>query len=147
MIQITKNENPAKGKLLISEPFLPDINFNRRVVLLCEHNEEGSFGLILNSPLDIRLSQITEIDSNTGVNLGGPVQTDTLHILQRIPALRTNSQEVLDTVYYGCDYDILKTFLLYLGIMPDMVWGINGKNIRSSDIPVDMNIAEILRDI
>ena len=45
------------------------------------------------------------------------------------------------------DYDILKTFLLYLGIMPDMVWGINGKNIRSSDIPVDMNIAEILRDI
>ena len=45
------------------------------------------------------------------------------------------------------DYDILKTFLLYLGIMPDMVWGINGKNIRSSDISIDMNIAEILRDI
>ena len=45
------------------------------------------------------------------------------------------------------DYDILKTFLLYLGIMPDMVWGINGKNIRSTDIPVDMHIAEILRTI
>jgi hypothetical protein len=45
------------------------------------------------------------------------------------------------------DYDILKTFLLYLGIMPDMVWGINGKNIRSTDIPVDMHIAEILRNI
>jgi hypothetical protein len=45
------------------------------------------------------------------------------------------------------DYDILKTFLLYLGIMPDMIWGINGKNIRSTDIPVDMHIAEILRTI
>jgi hypothetical protein len=45
------------------------------------------------------------------------------------------------------DYDILKTFLLYLGIMPEMIWGINGKNIRSADIPVDMNIAEILRNI
>jgi hypothetical protein len=45
------------------------------------------------------------------------------------------------------DYDILKTFLSYLGIMPEMIWGINGKNIRSADIPVDMNIAEILRNI
>jgi hypothetical protein len=45
------------------------------------------------------------------------------------------------------DYDILKTFLLYLGFMPDVIKGINGKNIYSSDIPVDMNIAEILRNI
>jgi hypothetical protein len=45
------------------------------------------------------------------------------------------------------DYDILKTFLLYLNTMPDMIYGINGKNIRSSEIPVDMNIAEILRQI
>jgi hypothetical protein len=45
------------------------------------------------------------------------------------------------------DYDILKTFLSYLGIMPDMIWGINGKNIRSADIPVDINVAEILRTI
>ena len=45
------------------------------------------------------------------------------------------------------DYDILKTFLLYLNILPEMIWGINGKNIRTSEIPVDMNIAEILRQI
>jgi hypothetical protein len=45
------------------------------------------------------------------------------------------------------DYDILKTFLLYLNLMPDAVYGINGKNIKTSDIPVDMNIAEILRKI
>jgi hypothetical protein len=45
------------------------------------------------------------------------------------------------------DYDILKTFLSYLGIMPEMIWGINGKNIRSVDIPMDINVAEILRTI
>jgi hypothetical protein len=45
------------------------------------------------------------------------------------------------------DYDVLKTFLLYLNIMPDMIYGINGKNIRSADIPVDINIVEILRNI
>jgi hypothetical protein len=45
------------------------------------------------------------------------------------------------------DYDILKTFLLYLNIMPDMVYGIKGKNIRTSEISVDMDVAEILRQI
>lgn len=45
------------------------------------------------------------------------------------------------------DYDILKTFLLYLNLLPDMVYGINSNNIRTSEIPVDMNIAEILRRI
>jgi hypothetical protein len=45
------------------------------------------------------------------------------------------------------DYDILKTFLIYLGIMPDNIKGVNGKIIQSAEIPVDLNIAEILRQI
>ena len=45
------------------------------------------------------------------------------------------------------DYDVLKTFLMYLNILPDMIYGINGKNIRTGDIPLDNNIAEILRQI
>ena len=45
------------------------------------------------------------------------------------------------------DYDILKTFLLYLNYMPDRVFGIRGNNIDSSTIMVDMNIAEILRKL
>jgi hypothetical protein len=45
------------------------------------------------------------------------------------------------------DYDILKTFLIYLGIMPDIVRSVNGKNIISADIPVDLHIAQILRQI
>jgi hypothetical protein len=46
-----------------------------------------------------------------------------------------------------CDYDVLKTFLIYLNYMPDVVKGINGKDIISSDILIDMNVADILRKI
>jgi hypothetical protein len=45
------------------------------------------------------------------------------------------------------DYDILKTFLSYLNIMPDMIYGIKGKNISVAEIPIDVNVAEILRQI
>jgi len=45
------------------------------------------------------------------------------------------------------DYDILKTFLSYLNIMPDMIYGVNGKNISIADIPIDTNVAEILKRI
>ena len=45
------------------------------------------------------------------------------------------------------DYDILKTFLLYLNIMPDVIEGINGKTFYSAEISVDMSVAERLRDL
>jgi hypothetical protein len=45
------------------------------------------------------------------------------------------------------DYDILKTFLSYLDIMPDVIYGIRGKNIYTQDIPLETNIIEILRAI
>lgn len=45
------------------------------------------------------------------------------------------------------DYDILKTFLLFLDYMPSIVTGIRGKNINSSDITVDLFVGKRLRDI
>jgi hypothetical protein len=45
------------------------------------------------------------------------------------------------------DYDILKTFLAYLNIMPDEILGIDGKNIYSCDIPLNMDIVEVLKSI
>jgi len=45
------------------------------------------------------------------------------------------------------DYDLLKTFLAYLNIMPEVIRGINGKNIYSSDIPLNNDIVEVLRKI
>ena len=45
------------------------------------------------------------------------------------------------------DYDILKTFLIYLNILPEKILGIRGADIETAIIPIDMNIAEILRKI
>jgi hypothetical protein len=45
------------------------------------------------------------------------------------------------------DYDILKTFLLFLNYMPKVVIGIKGSNIHSSDISFDLFVAKRLRDI
>ena len=45
------------------------------------------------------------------------------------------------------DYDILKTFLMYLNMLPSGVYGINGKNIPLIDIPIETNVAEILSKI
>jgi len=45
------------------------------------------------------------------------------------------------------DYVTLKTFLLYLNILPEVVFSINGKSIITSHIPVDMEIAKVLRAI
>ena len=45
------------------------------------------------------------------------------------------------------DYDALKTFLVYLNLLPEVVKGIRGKTIVTDVIPVDMRIAEILRKI
>lgn len=45
------------------------------------------------------------------------------------------------------DYSTLKTFLLFLNVMPNVVKGIKGKDIRSSDIEVDLKVAQTLRKI
>jgi hypothetical protein len=47
----------------------------------------------------------------------------------------------------GVDYSILKTYLLFLNLMPEKVRGINGADIISSEIPVDMKVAEVLRNL
>jgi len=48
-----------KGKLLIAEPTLTgDVSFNRSVVLLAEHNEDGSIGFILNKPLKYNINDL-----------------------------------------------------------------------------------------
>ena len=103
---------PEKGRLLISEPFLPDPNFERTVVLLCEHNQEGSFGFVLNKPSILKVNEIME-DSNVFDNVvyvGGPVQQDTLHFIHRNSTL-SNAVEIADHVYWGGEFESLLTLV------------------------------------
>ena len=66
--------------LLVSMPHLHDPFFARSVVLMVEHNDEGSFGLVLNQPSDLLVTQLLEAlelewrgDGEMIVYSGGPV--------------------------------------------------------------------------
>lgn len=106
---------PEKGRLLISEPFLPDPNFVRTVVLLCEHNEEGSFGFVLNRLSDVKASDILEDLSKFDhpVYIGGPVQQDTLHFIHRSTAIQ-GGEPVAEGIYWGGSFEQV-TFLADTG--------------------------------
>src|SRR4029079_12013049 len=97
---------PEKGRLLISEPFLPDPNFERTVVLLCDHNEEGSFGFVLNKTSTVTVNEVMEDISNLDefVFIGGPVQQDTLHFIHRNIPL-DNAVGICDEIRWGGSFE------------------------------------------
>jgi putative transcriptional regulator len=101
-------ELPTSGKLLIAEPFLKDPNFMRTVILLCEHQDEGSFGFVLNRPYESTLDELVpELDDlHLPVQYGGPVQMDTLHFLHQYPNEIPGSFKVTDEVYWGGDFNL-----------------------------------------
>ena len=118
-----KAEFPEKGDLLISEPFLPDPNFERSVILMCEHDGNGSFGFVLNHLSTLKFEEvISEAGEFTDdLFVGGPVQQDTVHMIHRCPELIENSQSVSEGIWWGGDFE--KTLFL-----------LNTKQISKSDI-------------
>jgi putative transcriptional regulator len=103
---------PGKGKILVSEPYLPDPNFERTIILLCEHNDEGSFGFIMNKPSVAKLADVMQDlkDIDAPVFIGGPVQQDTLHYIHRLSDLE-ESIEVMDGIYWGGNFDQLVSLI------------------------------------
>lgn len=102
---------PKRGDLLISEPYLPDPNFERTVVLICEHDENGTVGFVLNKPATIGLGEAVEDLSHVDADLfvGGPVQQDTLHFLHRSEFLKNKANLVSDQIYWGGDFEKLSS--------------------------------------
>ena len=104
---------PSSGRLLVSEPFLPDPYFRRTVVLLCEHNDEGSFGFVLNRRMDLSINDLMENMPPIGspVGIGGPVQSGNLYYLHTLGRHVLDSVEVVDGVHMGGDYEQLRSIL------------------------------------
>ena len=100
-------ESPAPGILLIADPFLKDPNFKRTVVFLCEHQDEGSFGFVLNKNYDYTLNELVSglDDLRLPVYLGGPVQMDTIHFLHQYPAQIPGGTEVAKGIFWGGDFE------------------------------------------
>ena len=79
---------PLRGRLLVAAPPLVDPNFDRTVVLMLEHGDEGALGLVLNRPSTTDLAEAVPdwnalASEPAVVFAGGPVQTDAVIALAR----------------------------------------------------------------
>ncbi|MEQ5791207.1 YqgE/AlgH family protein [Muricauda sp. NFXS6] len=101
-------QKPKKGNLLVAEPSLTgDVSFNRSVVLIAEHNNEGSVGFILNKPLDYTICDlVSDITIPFQVFNGGPVEQDNLYFIHKVPELIENSIEISDGIFWGGNFEM-----------------------------------------
>ena len=91
MTSKTKQVDNLIGHLLIASPSLNDPNFHQTVTYICENNESGSFGLIINRPMETNISEILNqlnFDSsnelgNFPVLQGGPVGLERGFVLHK----------------------------------------------------------------
>jgi putative transcriptional regulator len=100
-------ESLVPGILLIADPFLKDPNFIRTVVFLCDHQQEGSFGFVLNRNYDHTLDEL--VNGAEGLKIpvyfGGPVQMDTIHFLHQFPDIIPGGLEITEGIFWGGDFE------------------------------------------
>ena len=104
---------PARGKVLISEPFLCDHMFGRSVILLVDHTQDGTMGLVMNKPLPLFLNDLlSEIDCREDIPIykGGPISTDTLFYLHTLETI-ADSLPIANGFYLNGDFAAIKQFM------------------------------------
>ena len=116
IFKITHNDTlPAQGSLLISEPFLQDAYFQRSVVLLVEHTQEGSMGFVLNKKTDLfvntffsELAGAPEIP----IYLGGPVSSNRLFFIHTLGDLIIpDAYKINEELYFDGDFNALLRYI------------------------------------
>jgi putative transcriptional regulator len=105
-----------KTALLLSMPQLQDPNFARTVVLLCEFNPDGAFGLVLNRPTDVAASEMVRLEppvvGGNGMPLwiGGPVEPQRGWILLGEEP-RSEFKIICDGLYLSTSQTLLREVL------------------------------------
>ena len=110
-----RNKRYGKGSLLIANPVLPDPNFSRTVILLCNHNEQGSFGLVINRTTKLKAPDLfSNVDIlntyNKKIYLGGPVSQSMVFFLCRSSCGISEFDEICPGVYLGNSLETLQEF-------------------------------------
>ncbi len=100
------------GNLLISEPFNPEPNFKRSVVLISQHSRLGSIGFILNKPTPLRVDRALEDfpEFDAPVFWGGTLQLDSIYYVHTIDAL-DGKKKIAEGIYWGGNYEQLKLMI------------------------------------
>jgi putative transcriptional regulator len=103
--------------LLLSMPQLQDPNFVRTVILLCEHEPDGAFGLVLNRPTDVTAASVVRLDppvsEGSGLQLwmGGPVEPQRGWILLGDEPSGPDARRIVDGVYLSASPVLLRRVL------------------------------------
>tara|TARA_B100000686_G_scaffold346731_1_gene433982 strand:+ start:743 stop:1306 length:564 start_codon:yes stop_codon:yes gene_type:complete len=103
----------GKGYFLIANPVLPDPNFSRTVVLICNHNEDGSFGLVVNRSAQINAEEVfsnNEIfkGESCKIFVGGPVSQTQVFYLCRSETDIPGLQQICPGVQMGMNRETLE---------------------------------------
>lgn len=138
------------GKLLIAMPGMGDIRFERAVVLICDHNDDGAMGLIVNKPApEVRLAHLLDQLSIEGaaeaadmpVYFGGPVEGGRGFVLHSCDyRSRLQSLEVAEGFCMTATLDILEDIAAGKG--PDrtlMMLGYSGWGPGQLESEIAMN--------
>lgn len=107
------SEKLKKGQLLIAEPsIIGDLSFNRSVILLADHNQDGSVGFIINKPLKYTINDLVpDVEANFKIYNGGPVEQDNLYFIHNIPDLIPNSVEISSGIFWGGDFELTRNLI------------------------------------
>jgi putative transcriptional regulator len=105
-----------KGTFLISTPDVEMGIFFRSVVLICEHNPNGSFGLVINKLLNLELppeivNMNTLLNPHVTIHAGGPIQTNQMMLLHNNGEITNQTLKVTEGVYLGGDLAFLQEAL------------------------------------
>jgi len=105
------------GKLLLAMPIMQDPRFEKSVVYMCAHNEEGAMGLVINRPMEgidfqDLLEQLDMLNappvSHMSVNLGGPVEPARGFIMHSTDVMREDTMEIAENIGITASLDILQ---------------------------------------
>lgn len=109
-------ESILTNQLLIAMPGMADPNFSTTVTLICEHNDDGALGIIINRPLDLKLSglfeqlSVDDADPQTAssqVMSGGPVGTERGFVLHGKDQSFENTLAVSDDIQLTLSRDVI----------------------------------------
>jgi putative transcriptional regulator len=114
---------PQMGRIMISEPFLQGNFFNRSIVLLVDYSPKGAVGFILNKPFEAKISELLSIlpGYEPEVFAGGPVGNDNLFYIHTLGNIISGSISVKDELFWGGNFDELKSAIVSGKAKPDQV--------------------------
>lgn len=115
-------QGPAAGVLLVARPALDDPNFAESVVLVIYHDSNGSLGILLNRPTNLRPSRVfSDVEALAGysdpVFFGGPLEPRQVLVLLRDPPPGTvPGDPLIEDVYITADASVVERLGPRLGV-------------------------------